>query len=78
MNFSENVILENNDLYFSENVILENNDLYFSENAILEDNDLYFTDQEMLVVRHGSNPYLMFFLFLCYFVLYFTGHEIIL
>ena len=50
----------------------------FSENIILEDEDLYFTDQEMLVVRHGSNPYLMFFLFLCYFVLYFTGHEIIL
>ena len=50
----------------------------FSENAILEDNDLYFTDQEMLVVRHGSNPYLILFLVLCYFVLYLLGHEIIL
>ncbi len=78
MNFSENAILEDNNLNFLENAILKDKNLDFSENAILEDNDLYFTDQEMLVVRHGSNPYLMFFLFLCYFVLYFTGHEIIL
>ena len=50
----------------------------FSENIILEDNDLYFTDQELMVVGQGSNPYLIISLFVCYFVLYLLGHEIVL
>ena len=50
----------------------------FSENIILEDEDLYLTDEDLLMVRHGSNPYLIISLVLCYFVLYLLGHEIIL
>ena len=50
----------------------------FSKNIILEDEDLHLTDEELLVVRHGSNPYLIILLVLCYFVLYLLGHEIVL
>lgn len=50
----------------------------FSENIILEDEELYFTDQELMIVGQGSNPYLIISLFLCYFVLYLLGHEIVL
>ena len=50
----------------------------FSENIILEDEDLNLTDEELLIVSHGSNPYLIISLVLCYFVLYLLGHEIIL
>ena len=53
-------------------------DFNFSENIILEDEDLYLTDEDLLVVRPGSNPYLIISLVLCYFVLYLLGHEIIL
>ena len=55
---------------------------HFSEIVInetqIEDEELYFTDQELMVVQPGSNPYLIISLFLCYFVLYLLGHEIVL
>ena len=54
------------------------NKMNFSENIILEDENLYLTDEDLMMVRHGSNPYLTISLVLCYFVLYLLGHEIIL
>jgi len=50
----------------------------FSEDIVLQDEELYFIDEELFIVRHGNNPYLIISLFLCYFVLYLLGHEIVL